>query len=210
MFLGVGWQTDPHIWRQGETEKRGKTTTYWKVSLLIHKGIYMGGLSWMVIRQADLYLFMSENLRSYRGLSWVHSHTQSRWSQQHLIISSLPPWKRLQLWGWCCLVAQLCLTLQPHVLQQARFPCPSPSPRACSKLLPLSGWCHPTILSSVIPFSSCLLSFPHQSFPMIQLFVLGGQIIGAAALASVFPMNIQGWFPLGWTKQSDHMAHSLV
>ena len=122
MFLGVGWQTDPHIWRQGETEKRGKTTTYWKVSLLIHKGIYMGGLSWMVIRQADLYLFMSENLRSYRGLSWVHSHIQSRWSQQHFIISSLHPWKHLHLWGWCCLVAQLCLTLQPHDYSKPGFP----------------------------------------------------------------------------------------
>ena len=171
----------------------------------------MGGLSWMVPRQTDFCIFMSENLRSHTGLSWVHSHIQSRWSQQHLIISSLHPWKCLQLWGWCCLVAQSCPTLQPPGLQQARFPCPSPSPRACSKSLPLSGWCHPTSLSSVIPFSSCLLSFPaSESFPVSQLFTLGGQRIGASALASVLPMNIQGWSPLGWTKQSDHMDCSLV
>ena len=82
-------------------------------------------------------------------------------------------------------------------LQQARPPCPSPSPRACSKSCPLSRWFHPIILSSVIPFSSCLLSFPaSRSFPMSQLFPSGSQSMGASA--SVLPMNIQGWFPLDW------------
>ena len=87
-------------------------------------------------------------------------------------------------------------SLQPHGLQHARLSCPSPSPRACSNSCPLSGWCHPTILSYINPFSSCPQSFPaSRTFPMSQLFASGGQSIGAAA--SVLPMNIQGWFPLG-------------
>ena len=85
-------------------------------------------------------------------------------------------------------------------LQYARLPCPSPTPRACSNPCPLSWWCHPTIPSSVIPFSSCLQSFPTSgSFPMSQFFASGGQSIGVSASASVLPMNIQDWFPLGWT-----------
>ena len=89
--------------------------------------------------------------------------------------------------------------LQPHELQHARPPCPSPSPRVCSNPCPLSQWCYPTISSSVVPFS-CLQSFPASgSFPMSQLFVSGGQSIGVSASASVLPMNIQGWFPLGLT-----------
>ena len=84
----------------------------------------------------------------------------------------------------------------PHLLQHTNFPCPSPSPGVSSNSCPLSQWCHPTISSSVIPFSSCLQSFPASgSFLMSQLFASGGQSIGASAL--VLPMNIQGWFPLG-------------
>ena len=91
-------------------------------------------------------------------------------------------------------------SLWPHGLQHARLPCPSPTPGAYSNSSPSSLWCHPTILSSVIPFSSCLQSFPaSRSFPMSQLFASGGQSIGVSASASVLPMNIQGWFPLGWT-----------
>ena len=87
-----------------------------------------------------------------------------------------------------------------HGLQQARPPCPSPTLRVCSSSCPSSQWCYPTILSSVIPFSSCPQSFPaSRSFLMSQFFSSGGQSIGVAASASVFPMNIQGWFPLGWT-----------
>ena len=74
------------------------------------------------------------------------------------------------------------------------------SPRVCSNSCPLSRWCHPTISSSVIPFPSCLRSFPASgSFPVSQLFTSSVQSIGASASASVLPMNIQGWFPLGWT-----------
>ena len=97
-------------------------------------------------------------------------------------------------------VAQSCLTLQPHGLQHTRLPCPSPTPRTYSNSCPLSQWCHPTISSSVVPFSSCLLFFPAtESFQMSQLFTSGGQSIGVSALASVLPMNTQDWYPLGWT-----------
>ena len=87
-----------------------------------------------------------------------------------------------------------------HGLQHTRPPCPSPTPRACPNSCPLSQWCHPTISSSVIPFSSCLQSFPASgSFQMSQFFISGGQSIGVSASASVLPVNIQDWFPLGWT-----------
>ena len=89
---------------------------------------------------------------------------------------------------------------RPNGLQHARLPCPSLSPRACSNSCPLSWWCHKTISSSVIPFSSCLQSFPASgSFPMSQLFTSGGQSIGASASSSIFLINIQGWFPLALT-----------
>ena len=88
----------------------------------------------------------------------------------------------------------------PIGLQHTRPPCPSPTPRAYSNLCPLSQWCHPTISSSLIPFSSCLQSFPASgSFTMSQFFSSGGQSIGVSASASVLPMNIQDRFPLGWT-----------
>ena len=91
-------------------------------------------------------------------------------------------------------------SLRPHGLQHARPPCTSPIPRVYSNSCPLSRWCHPTISSSVIPFSSRLRSFPASgSFQMSQLFATGGQSIGVSASTSVFPMNIQYWFPLGWT-----------
>ena len=91
-------------------------------------------------------------------------------------------------------------SLQPHGLQHARLPCPSPTPGACSNSCSLSGRCHPTISSSVIPFSSCLQFFPASgSFPMTQFFASGGQSIEVSASASVFPINIQESFPLRWT-----------
>ena len=88
-------------------------------------------------------------------------------------------------------------SLWPHGLQRARLPRPSPTPGACSNTCPLSWWCHPTISFFVIPIS-CFQSFPASwSFPMSQLFTSGGQIIKSSASASVPPMNVQGWFPLG-------------
>ena len=89
-------------------------------------------------------------------------------------------------------VTQSCLTVQFHALQHARLPCPSPTPGACSNSCPLSQWCHPTISSSVIPFPSCLQSFPASgSFQMSQFFASGGQSIGVSASTSILPMNIQ-------------------
>ena len=91
-------------------------------------------------------------------------------------------------------------SLRPHGLQHARLPCPSTIPRAYSNSCLLSWWCHPTISSSVGPFSSCLQSFPASgSFPMSQFFKSGGQNIGVSASTSVLSMNIQDWSPLGWT-----------
>ena len=89
---------------------------------------------------------------------------------------------------------------QPHGPQHARPPCPSPTPGVHPNPCPLSRWCHPTISSSVIPFFSCPQSFPASgSFQMSQLFTSGGQSIGVSASVSVLPMNIQDWFPSGWT-----------
>ena len=89
-------------------------------------------------------------------------------------------------------------SLWPHGLQHTRLPHPSPSLRACSNSCPLSQWCYPTVSSSVVPFSSCFKSFPASgSFLMSQLVASGGQSIGVSASASVLPMNIQDWFPLG-------------
>ena len=91
-------------------------------------------------------------------------------------------------------------SLWPQGLQHTRLPCPSPPPGVCSNSCPLSQGCHPTISSSVAPFSSWLQSFPASgSFPMSQLFTSGGRSVGALASVSVPPMSTQGWFPLGLT-----------
>ena len=91
-------------------------------------------------------------------------------------------------------------SLQPHGLQHARPPCPSPTPGVYPDSCPFSRWCHQTISSSVVPFSSCLQSFPTSgSFQMSQLFTSGGKNIGVSTSTSVLPMNTQDWSPLGWT-----------
>ena len=91
-------------------------------------------------------------------------------------------------------------SLWPHELQHARPPFPSPTPKVHPNPCPLSQWCYQTISSSLVPFSSCLQSFPtSRSFPMSQFFASGGQSIGVWASTSVLPMNIQSWFPLGLT-----------
>ena len=102
-------------------------------------------------------------------------------------------------WWWlsCSVVSN---SLRPHGLQHTRIPCSLPSPGVCSNSCPLSQWCHSTISSSVVPFSSRLQSFPASgSFPVSWLFVSGSQSIRVSASASVLPMDIQGWSPLGWT-----------
>ena len=100
----------------------------------------------------------------------------------------------------CCHCSVISDSLWPHGLQHARLPCPSQSSRPCSNLCPLSWWCHPNISFFVVPFSSCFPSFPASgSFPMNRFFTSGNQRIGASASVSDLPMNIQDWFPLGFT-----------
>ena len=100
----------------------------------------------------------------------------------------------------CSVVSDSLRPRAPTPMQQARPPCPSPTPGVHSNWRPSSRWCHPAISSSVVPFSSCPQSLPaSDSFPMSQLFAWGGQSTGASALASLLPKNTQAWFPLGWT-----------
>ena len=102
-------------------------------------------------------------------------------------------------------------SLQPHGLQHAKLPYPSLSPRAWSNSCSLCRWCHPAISSFVIPFSSCPQSFPASgSFLMSQFFASGGQSIGVLAPASVLPINIQDWFPLGWTSWISLQSEGFV
>ena len=91
-------------------------------------------------------------------------------------------------------------SFQPHGLQHIRLPCPLPTPEVCSTSCLSSQWCYPTISFSIIPFSSWLQYFPaSRSFPMSHFFASSSQSVGVLSLASVLPMNIQDWFPLGWT-----------
>jgi len=102
----------------------------------------------------------------------------------------------------------LSYSMQPHRLQHARPPCPSPSPRVCWSSCPLNQWCHPTISSFVTPFSFFLQCLPASgSFPMNRLFASGGQRFGASA--SVLPMHIQGWYPLGLTSLISLLSKGL-
>ena len=118
---------------------------------------------------------------------WPHTHT-SIWTD---IL------KQNSVQFSCSVVS---FSLRPHGLELARLLCPSPALRACSDSCPSSWWCLPTISFPVVPFSSCLQSFPASgSFQMSQFFTWGGQSIGVSASTSVLPMNIQDWFSLGWT-----------
>ena len=102
-------------------------------------------------------------------------------------------------------------SLRPHGLSHARPPCPSPTPGVHSDSCPLSQWCHPTISSSVVPFSSCPQSFPASgSFPVSQFFAWGGQSIGVSASASALLMSTQNWSPLGWTGWISLQSKSLL
>ena len=148
---------------------------------------------WFGLELAPLLtLILGCYLNSLKGLTQFQVHT--RYSQN----------ESCYCYYLCCSVVKSCTTLcDPHGLQHARLPCPSLCPGVCSDLYPLSWWCHPTISSSVTPFSSCLQSFPVSgSFPMSHVFTSGGQSIGASAL--VLPMNIQDWFLLRLTGLSPH------
>ena len=135
--------------------------------------------------------FWSQKLR------WFVRYWFLTWSLSLLLLYFIPEGKHVSVQLSHSVVSDC---LWPHGLQHARLPCPLPTPRACSNSSPSSQWCHPII--SVIPFSSCLQSFPIPgSFPMSQFFASGGQSIGvsASASASFLPVNIQDWFPLGLT-----------
>ena len=125
------------------------------------------------------------------GHNWAantHTHTHTHYFEQ------LAEYKKFSL------VAQSCPALCDPRTAAPQASLSSPTPRVCSNSRPLSQWCHPTISSSAVPFSSCLQSFPaSESFPMSHFFPSDGQSNGASVSASVLPMNIQGWFPLGWT-----------
>ena len=109
-------------------------------------------------------------------------------------------WVSYSQWNYQFSRSVMSNSLQPHESQHTRPPCLSPTPGGHPNSCASSWWCHPTILSSVIPFSSCLQFFPASgSFPRNHFFASNGQSIGASASASVLPMNIQDWFPLGWT-----------
>ena len=102
-------------------------------------------------------------------------------------------------------------SLRPHGLQHASPPCPSSTPRAYPNSCPLSRWCHPTISSSVVPFSSCPQSFPASgSFQMSQLFASCGQTTGVSVSTSVLPMNTRDWSPLGWTDWISLLSKGLL
>ena len=110
---------------------------------------------------------------------------------------------------WASSVARLCRTLRPHGQQQARLPCPSPTLETYSNSCPSSQWCHPTISSSVVPFSSHLQPVPASGAFQMSQFFAGDQSIGVSASASVLPMNIQDWFSLGWTGWISLMSKGL-
>ena len=146
-------------------------------------------------------------LENSLAASYKIKHTLTAWSSNHtpwcFIQRSwkLCPHKYLHTNGYnqfsCSVVSD---SLRPHELQHTRPPCPSPSPGVHSDSRPSSQWCHPTISSSVVPFSSCPQCLPaSQSFPMSQLFTWGGQSTGVSALASFLPKKSQGWSPSEWT-----------
>ena len=126
----------------------------------------------------------TEELVGYSSWGRRVRHDWNRLAHTQVLVQSLSCVRLLSLLG----------------LQHSRLSCLSPTPGACSNSFPLSPWCHPTISSSVIPFSFRHQSFPASgSFPMSPFLASGGQSTGASASASVLPMNIQDWFPLGWT-----------
>ena len=137
------------------------------------------------------------------GLSYWFISSLSEWSTKDVIWRENLK-KKISNCNKCCSVqfspSVVSDSLRPQEPQHTRPPCPSPTPRVHPNPCPLSWWCHPTISSSVVPFSPCPQSFPASgSFPISKLFTSGGQRIGVSASTSVLPMNIQDWFPLGWT-----------
>ena len=143
------------------------------------------------------------------GSVWIHSFT---------CISPISPAPLIQETVFSCLLCDRFSSVkssvvseswQPHGLQHARPSCTSPTPGIYSNSCPLSQWCHPTISSSVIPFSCLQCFLASGSFPVHQFFASGGQNIGASVSESVIPMNIQDWFPLGLTSLNSLQSKGL-
>ena len=129
----------------------------------------------------DSGLWWRSCLDSWAGIT---AHNRARRSHGHCSLDEAAPWEYCEMLSLLFSNSVVSDSLWPHGLQHARLPCPSPSPQACLNICPLSRWCHPTVSSSVIPFSSCFQSFPASgSFPMSPLFESGGQSIGASASA---------------------------
>ena len=143
---------------------------------------------------------MGKNLLAQlSSMRCINAELKKNWDEQR-VQSCIKP----SLVGWVVPFSSvgqvMSKSLRPHGLQHIRPPCPSPTPEGYSNPRPSSQWCHPVISFSVMSFSSHLQSFPASgSFLMSQFFISGGQSFGASASASVLPMNIQDWFPLGWT-----------
>ena len=147
-------------------------------------------MSWLATEDSVLHM----SLHHWEHDSFIFTNLTENFKVIFINLSN-SSYKRRQF--SCSVVSD---SLQPHGLQHTRLPCPSPTPGACSNSCLSNWWYHPTISSSVIPFSTCPKSFPASgSFLMRWLFAAGGQSIRASASASVLPMNIQGWLPLGWT-----------
>ena len=141
------------------------------------------------------YLLLEHHAEIFTGFHDIWDLLYKKWIMSSGVGCIKQSWPQLQFSH-----SVVSDSLQPHRLQHARPLCPSSTPGVYPNSYPLSQWCHSTISSSVVPFSSCLQSFPPSgSFQMSQFFTSGGQSIGVSALASVLPMNIQDWFPLGWT-----------
>ena len=146
------------------------------------------------IFMTEFYREMTRNEILPHATTWINITNMRVIKRHHKKTQTV--WVHLSVHFSCSVMSD---SLWPHGLLHARLPCSSPTLGAYSNSCPLSQWCHPTISSSVVPFSSRLQSFPASgSFPMSQFFASGGQSIGISASASVLPKNIQDWFPLGW------------
>ena len=163
------------------------------------------------MRKCLLYTFVQESKDEQwkRAMDYLNVVNELNYMTQIVIMLYEDPNKVTEfLICMSCSVAKLCPTLKRHELQNSRLPCPSLSPWVCSNSCPLSQWCYPTISSSLVPFSSCLQSFPASgSFPMSQHFVSGGQSIGASA--AVLPVIVQSWFPLRLTGLISFLSKGL-
>ena len=176
-----------------------------------------GDQSWIFIGrtdvEADTLILWPPYVKN--GLIWKDPDAGKdwRWEEKGMDDRGWDGWMASPT-QWTCSVQFISVVSDSswsHGPQQTRPPCPSPTPGVHPNPCPSSRWCHPTISSSVIPFSTCPQSFPALgSFPMSQLFTSGGQSIGVSASTSVLPMNIQGWFPLGWTSSISLQSKGLL